>query len=112
MKKLLILLLSAAVFSASAQDAPQPELHLEKNKMAKGEAVITTVVGGLLMGTGLGFAGWGTERIINGNTPFGGTMIGTRGLLLGTGMTMTILGGRRIHVLGLEIGGKKKKKKQ
>lgn len=87
-----------------AQDSTTVNLHLNKLKMNKGESQVTTIVGGVVTAASLGVVGYGVSEIVNDNVPFGGAMIGAGGLFLGTGITMTILGGKqwRFNVKGIK----------
>ena len=100
MKTIAILLLLALPFAMLAQDSTAVDLHLDKLKMTKGESIVTTVAGALISGASGALIGVGAYQISEGNNTFGGALVGTGGVFLGTGLTMSIIGGRkwRLHV--------------
>jgi formate/nitrite transporter FocA (FNT family) len=100
--QLITLLLSAAsVCSAQEQDV---QLHLDKLNKQHGEAQITAIVGGIIVGASTAVSGFGISEIAKGeNKEFGGALLGAGGLFLGTGLTMTIIGGKRWRLHGIEL---------
>lgn len=105
MKHLFVILLSIATVNAFAQKSEDVNLHLDKIKMKKGESQITAIVGGVLVASGGAVAGFGGYKIHQGDKAFGGMLVGAGGLFFGTGLTMTIVGGRkwRLHVKGAKL---------